>query len=94
MTSSPATIKTLYAYDGSGSTGGSRLYHETSQSIFRTLPADGSTQILFWDSAARVISPDELWDINLSMKGCCGTDPVTVARHIVATNFHGNLVFI
>lgn len=97
MTSSTTTsipIKTLYAYDGSGSTGGSRLYHETSQSIFRTLPADGSTRILFWDSAARVISPDELRDINLSMKGCGGTDPSAVARHIVATNFHGNLVFL
>ena len=86
------TPTTLFAYDGSGSTGGSALYHTTSQNLFAALPAE--TQILFWDSSSRIISPAELTHINAAWKGYGGTDPELIARHVVATNFHGHLVLL
>lgn len=84
---------TLFAYDGSGSTGGSQLYHSTSQRIYQDLPK-AETTILFWDSAARVIDADDLTDINLAYRGFGGTNPVAVAQYIVDNRFHGRLVLL
>lgn len=88
------TPTTLFAYDGSGSTGGSALYHTTSQNLFASLPAPPNTQILLWDSSSRIISPAELAHINAAQQGNGGTDPELIARHVVATNFHGHLVLL
>jgi hypothetical protein len=89
-----STMTTLFAYDGSGSTGGSTIYHTTSQNLFAELPAPPETQILFWDSEYRVISPAQLAAINAAKQGNGGTDPELIARHVVATDFHGHLVLL
>jgi hypothetical protein len=87
------TTPTLFAYDGSGSTGNHAHYHDAAQRLFRELP-DKSTQILFWDSTARIIPPAELERINRGRAGFGGTNPEAVAQYIRATNFHGHLVLM
>jgi hypothetical protein len=84
---------TLFAYDGSGSTGGSQRYHTAAQRLYQELPA-ADTQILFWDSAARIITPAELLRINTARQGNGGTCPELIAHHIVRTGFHGHLVIL
>jgi len=92
-TASAKAATTLFAYDGSGSTGGSLRYHSISQQLYRELPA-ADTQILFWDSAARIITPAELLRINTARQGNGGTCPERIASHLVNTNFHGHLVIL
>jgi hypothetical protein len=82
----------LIAYDGSGSTGDSANYHDETQRIVATLPAD--TTILFWDNNHRVITHDELAAINKARQGGGGTQTEALATYILKTNFHGHLIII
>ena len=87
------TTHTLFAYDGSGSTGGKPAYHAAAQNLLAELPVK-STQILFWDSGHRIIPPAELRDINRRQQGYGGTDSSQIAQFIVRTGFHGHLVLL
>jgi hypothetical protein len=91
MTATP--IPTLFAYDGSGSTGGKPAYHAAAQHLLAELPVK-STQILFWDSGHRLIPPAELREINRRQQGYGGTDSSQIAQFIVRTGFHGHLVLL
>jgi hypothetical protein len=89
------TTPTLFAYDGSGSTGGKPAYHAAAQHLLAELPTDTkSTQILFWDSGHRIIPRAELREINRRMNGFGGTDSSQIAQFIVRTGFHGHLVLL
>lgn len=84
---------TLFAYDGSGSTGGSVRYHNAAQRLYQELPVD-TTQILFWDSTVRIISATELHEINTSRRGAGGTVPSSIATFIRDNDFHGHIVLL
>lgn len=90
--SSSAGAKTLFAYDGSGSTGNSVAYHRLAQEIYTSTPTPNA--ILFWDNAHRVITPAELKAINDRRQGYGGTDSAQIARYVLANNFHGHLVLV
>lgn len=81
----------LIAYDGSGSTGGNAAYHSETQRIVAQYP---DATILFWDSDHRIITADELAEINRKCKGFDGTSPNEIATWVRANNFHGRLVII
>jgi hypothetical protein len=82
---------TLIAYDGSGSTGDHAFYHDETQRIVAGNP---DATILFWDTAGRPISREELAAINRERKGGGGTDPAVIADYVKATGFDGDLVII
>lgn len=81
----------LIAYDGSGSTGGCVDYHAITQHIAKTYP---DATILLWDNVHRVITADELAEINNRCKGFGGTSPREIAEWVREHNFHGHLVLI
>lgn len=86
-------ITTLFAYDGSGSTGRSQRYHNATAKLYQELPAD-TTQILLWESFARIISAQELQRINIGLVGAGGTNPSNIATYIRDNDFHGHLVLL
>jgi hypothetical protein len=90
---SSSSLKTLFAYDGSGSTGGSQRYHTAAQQLYKDLPAE-TTDILFWDSSSHIITPAVLLRINTARLGNGGTCPERIASHVVNTDFHGHLVIL
>jgi len=87
-----ASIPTLVAYDGSGSTGNSKFYHTETQKIISDLPRD--TQFLFWDTEGRRISRADLDRINAKCAGYGSTDPAAIAAYVRTSGFTGNLVII
>jgi len=90
--SSSAAPATLIAYDCSGSTGNSRPYHTLTQQIVTALPPTAT--ILGWDSTARILTHDQLKEINRTLKGFGGTSSEVVAQHCRTNDFHGHLVII
>lgn len=85
--------KVLIAMDISGSTGGNKFYHKTSKEIIDKYP---NADLLLWDT--RSITGDrakqDVIRINQNCIGGGGTDPVLIAKHIIQTNFHGDLIII
>jgi hypothetical protein len=86
-----ASTSVLIAYDGSGSTGGCAVYHDTTQTIVRQYP---EAKILFWDNSHKVITAARLAEINTAREGFGGTSPVEIAKWVRANNFHGHLIII
>lgn len=81
----------LIAYDGSGSTGGQRNYHDKSAEILLENP---TAEILFWDSGHRIITRLEMKEINSKLRGFGGTEPRNIAEYVKAKDFHGDLIII
>ncbi len=81
----------LIAYDGSGSTGNSAFYHDETQRILSRFP---DANVLFWDTTHRIISREEMKEINLRRKGYGGTNTAAIANYVAETNFHGTLIVI
>ena len=69
----------LIAYDGSGSTGGCAVYHDTTQTIVSQYP---NAKILFWDNSHKVITHTKLAEINTRREGFGGTSPVEIAKWV------------
>ena len=85
----------LIAYDGSGSTGGSREYHRlTSTLVSEHFDSGSKCQILFWNCSRRFISREELNSINANRRGNGGTCPKGIAEGVKEIHFHGHLVII
>jgi hypothetical protein len=87
--------KTLVAYDCSGSTGGSYIYHEKTQNIVRTLIDNNEDfRIILWDNQWKEASIQALQQINNAKTGFGGTDVSRVADAILQLDFTGKLIII
>ncbi len=85
------TMRTLIAYDGSGSTGGVAFYHDKTQEIVGRYP---DAEILYWDSSYRQITREELAEINRHRGGGGGTNSAAIAQGVCDSDFHGHLIII
>jgi hypothetical protein len=86
-----SSTSVLIAYDGSGSTGGCAYYHDETQ---RIVSQYSDARLLFWDSTHRLISHNELRDINTRRQGYGGTAPQEIAKWVCENDFHGHLIII
>jgi hypothetical protein len=89
----------LVAYDGSGSTGNVRQYHEVVRNVVASADAraaalGSAVTLLLWDNTARVTPREEFAHINALMLGGGGTEPEAIAQWVGARKFHGHLIII
>lgn len=71
-------MRTLVAYDCSGSTGSHHAYHQTTQKIMSTLN-ESNTRVVLWDTSLEEASFARLRAINDKQEGFGGTCPYLVA---------------
>lgn len=85
----------LVAYDCSGSTNGSDLYHRTTQKIIQELvDKEQSFKIVLWDDRWRTATTEELQKINRMQNGFGGTTVSNVAKAVKLLDFTGKLILI
>jgi len=81
----------LVAYDYSGSTGGSRFYHTTVQTVLSNI---SDYKVVLWDHSIKESTPAELKRINDSLRGNGGTSPIQVAQYCYTKHITGQLILI